>query len=106
MSITWATYEFEVLKMDGLWKDVGGVYIFSGVKDNLWRAYYIGITDSFQDRHPNPERWEEAKVLGATHVHARGESQAATRKSIQKELIRTYKPPLNAHDKSDLDVTT
>jgi len=59
-----ATYEFEVLNMDGMWKDVGGVYIFSGEKDNSWRAYYIGVTDSFQDRHPNPERWEEAKRLG------------------------------------------
>ena len=99
MSITWGTYEFEVLNMDGMWKDVGGVYIFSGVKDNIWRAYYIGITDSFQDRHPNHERWEEAKRLGATHVHARGESQAATRESIEKELIGTYQPPLNTHQK-------
>ena len=56
MGIRWATYEFEVLNMDGLWKDVGGIYIFSGEKDNLWRAYYIGSTDSFQARHPNHER--------------------------------------------------
>ena len=94
-SMTWATYEFEVLNMDGMWKDVGGVYIFSGVKDNIWRAYYIGITDSFQDRHPNHERWEEAKRLGATHVHARGESLPAARESMEKELIGTYQPPLN-----------
>jgi hypothetical protein len=98
-SITWAAYEFEVLNMDGMWKDVGGVYIFSGVKDSIWRAYYIGITDSFQDRHPNHERWEEAKRLGATHVHARGEPQAATRESIERELIGTYQPPLNTHHK-------
>jgi hypothetical protein len=102
MSITWATYEFEVLNIDGMWKDVGGVYIFSGVKDNIWRAYYIGITDSFQDRHPNHERWEEAKCLGATHVHARGESQADIRESIAKELIETYQPPLNAHHTNNL----
>jgi predicted GIY-YIG superfamily endonuclease len=95
MNVTWATYEFEVLNMDGMWKNVGGVYIFSGLKDNLWRAYYIGITDSFQDRHPNHERWEEAKRLGATHVHARGESQAAARETIERELIVTYQPPLN-----------
>ncbi len=99
MSTTWGTYEFEVLNMDGMWKDVGGVYIFSGVKDDIWRAYYIGITDSFQDRHPDHDRWEEAKCLGATHVHARGELQAATRESIEKELIGTYQPPLNMHQK-------
>jgi len=89
--------------MDGMWKDVGGVYIFSGVKNNIWHAYYIGITDSFQDRHPNHERWEEAKCLGATHVHARGESQAAVRESIEKELIETYQPTLNTHHTNTSD---
>jgi hypothetical protein len=71
---TWLTHEFTIYEMDTTnWNDVAGVYIFSGlnVQQTQWKALYVGITESFKTRHPNHERWEEAKRLGATHVHAK-----------------------------------
>jgi hypothetical protein len=97
--VTWGGHTFTIHTMEGTtWNDVGGVYVFAGpTSGNVWKAYYIGITESFQNRHPNHERWEEAKRLGATHVHARAEAQAASREAIEKALIGTFQPPLNTH---------
>ena len=97
----WASYTFTVFTMDGTtWNDTGGVYVFTGVTpQNQWKAHYIGITQSFRDRHPDHERWKEAQRLGATHVHAMVESQEATRLRIEKELIAAFQPPLNTHHK-------
>jgi len=62
---------------------------------NQWVPYYIGQTNSFADRIPNHENWSAAVRLGATHVHARVESQAATRDRIKAALIAAYQPALN-----------
>jgi len=94
--VVWSGYEFGVYDPDTNWADVAGLYIFAGVNArNQWVPFYIGQTTSFQDRIPNHENWSEAVRLGATHVHARVESQAATRDRIEAMLIRTFQPALN-----------
>jgi excinuclease UvrABC nuclease subunit len=98
--VTWSTYEFTVYTPDTTWNDVGGVYIFTYLNtNNRWPAVYIGKADSFKNRLPNHDRWEEAQEEGATHIHARVVSQAATRAQIEEELIVKYQPPLNTHHK-------
>jgi hypothetical protein len=99
-TVNWSSYEFEVAHPTADWRNVGGVYIFSGLnRQGLWVATYIGETESFRDRVPGHERWAEAARLGATHVHARVVQQAATRERIEEELVRAYRPPLNSHYK-------
>lgn len=79
----WNGYDFEIYDPNTSWNDVPGVYIFAGLAQNgRWTALYIGICDSFKDRHLNHERWVEAARLGATHVHARVERLAANADSI------------------------
>ena len=94
----WRSYSFEIHQMEGEWNDIGGVYIFaylSNPTDRLWSAVYIGQTKSFATRLPSHTEWEEAQLLGATHVHALSVGPAATRKRIEKELIEAFDPPLN-----------
>jgi hypothetical protein len=94
----WNGYTFDIYDPNTAWNDVAGVYIFAGIAQNgRWSAYYIGICDSFKNRHVNHERWDEAVRLGATHVHARVERLEATRQAIEKDLIQVCQPPLNTH---------
>jgi len=96
-TVKWLSYDFHVLTLDASWTADGGIYIFTGLKDNTWHPYYVGIADSLKVRLATHERWSEAVQLGATHVHARVASLAATREAIEKELIAQYQPPLNTH---------
>jgi hypothetical protein len=94
----WNGYTFEICDPATTWNDVPGIYIFAALAPNgRWNAYYIGICDSFKDRHLNHERWNEAARLGATHVHARVERLEATRQAIERDLIRICQTPLNTH---------
>jgi excinuclease UvrABC nuclease subunit len=94
--VVWSGYEFGVYNPDANWSDVGGLYIFAGLNTrNQWVALYIGRAKSLQNRLSNHDNWEAAARRGATHVHARAESQQATRERIEEVLIRTYQPVLN-----------
>lgn len=96
-TINWISHEFAVYQHTGQWNNVGGIYIFAGVNpQNQWTPYYIGQCDSFQNRIPSHEQWGKAQSLGATHVHAMVVSLAATRDTIESELIQAFQPHLNA----------
>lgn len=95
-TVNWLTYCFTVYSTETTWNNIGGLYIFCGLNSqNRWVPYYIGQTDSFQNRLPSHDRWEEARRLGATHVHAMVERQEANRLAIEKELIQAFQPKLN-----------
>ncbi len=93
----WGAYEFNRCNPNFQWNDVGGIYIFTGLNaaKNAWIAYYIGQTDSFSNRLPSHERWDEAVRKGATEIHARVEKDARKRDSMEAELIQRFQPPLN-----------
>ena len=94
--VDWSSYEFGVYDPDTDWNDVGGIYIFAGQdSENDWIPYYIGKTNNFSKRMASHEKWSSAEWLGATHVHARGESQGANREAIESHLIEEFDPPLN-----------
>jgi excinuclease UvrABC nuclease subunit len=93
--VKWLNYEFEVVLMSGDWLEVAGIYIFTGVKDGLWRPYYIGQADNFKNRMASHTKWEEARKMGATHVHAMVVPQQAMRDTIEKEMIQRFQPPIN-----------
>ncbi len=96
-SVTWLSHEFTVYDPKTTdWNEIAGIYIFAGLNaQELWVPLYIGQTDDFHARLPSHERWTEAELLGATHVHAMVVSLAASRDTIEKELIQAYQPPLN-----------
>ncbi len=94
--VAWLDREFEVFKMEGAWRDVAGVYIFTGLnRDGLWTPIYVGETVSFSDRMPGHERWAEAVRYGATHVHAVVVAHEAIRRDLERRLIAGWQPPLN-----------
>lgn len=95
--VLWLNHPFHICAFSGSWRDVGGIYILSGIcpVNGWWLAYYIGQTDSFRNRIPLHERWNEAVLRGATHVHAMEVPQAAQRALIERALIEAYQPPLN-----------
>lgn len=92
----WSGYSFTIYDPATGWNAKGGVYISAGLAPNgRWNGYYIGITDNFQSRLPNHERWAEAVRLGATHVHALVVRLQASREAIERQLIAAHGPPLN-----------
>ena len=96
----WAGYEFNIHKPPVHWRAVGGLYVFAYACSDwrgseFWHALYGGQTYSLADRLPSHERWPEAVQLGATHIHARAESDEGTRLWIEEQLIEIFQPPLN-----------
>lgn len=77
------------------WNKVAGLYIFASLHNNRWNALYVGQTDDFSSRLPNHERLGEAIRKGATHIHAVGVQQVATRDRLERALIQHLQPPLN-----------
>lgn len=104
--VFWHIYRFEVHDFADQWKDVGGIYIFSGPdrQGQCWEPLYVGETGSFRDRIPCHERWLEAVGLGATHVHAMVAPLAEMRAAVERELIAGYQPPLNLRLRSLADL--
>ena len=93
---TWLDYEFSIYEPSVQWDNVAGIYIFcKKTQPKEWVPYYIGKCDSFQDRIPSHERWDEAQAIGATHIHVLKVPQQLQRDSIEKELVKHFQPPLN-----------
>ena len=97
---TWLGYTFNVYRHDGDWNAVGGIYVFAGVRIlpadiRRWHPLYIGKSQDFVKYLPTHRKWPEAVRLGATHVHTLVIADENTRKAIEQELIRAYRPVLN-----------
>ena len=99
--VLWRNFQLDIYDFDAWWKDVGGVYIFSGFdyQNGWWVPLYVGETSSFRSRIPNHERRAEAMNLGATHVLAMV-APRGMRMVIERELIAQYQPPLNVQHRS------
>ncbi len=97
-TVQWLSYQFHVCDYYGKWREIGGVYIFTGF--NLltygWRLpSYIGESGNLRERMSGHEKWRQAVALGATHVHVMVVEQAFQRIMVEQELIQAYNPPLN-----------
>lgn len=98
---TWITHECVVNEHGAKWNAVPGLYIFAGTNPaGEWYPLYIGQAESLAERIPTHERWQEARQLGATHVHALVVRDKAQRCAAEAELIRAYQPRLNTLLKS------
>lgn len=77
------------------WNDVGGNYLFAGHTGTGWKIYYSGITESFKNRMPGHPQIAAAKRLGATHIFAHTNNNAAARMAEEADIIAYFQPPLN-----------
>jgi len=99
-AVNWSGYQFNVYHQNGDWNHKSGIYIFCGVSPrNQWVALYIGQADSFRNRIPQHEQWNQAVQLGATHVHALVVEQGWQRDAIERLLIQNHQPHLNVQHK-------
>ena len=95
-TVRWLTYDFTVYTPDTSWNDEAGVYMFTCLDyQGRWVPLYIGQADSFRNRIPSHEQWNQAVRLGATHIHAMVVPLAANRDRVERELIQAYQPRLN-----------
>src|SRR5260221_7515045 len=95
-TVTWMSHVFEVNLHAANWNAVPGLYIFAATNSvGQWYPLYVGQAESLAGRIPSHERWMEALRLGATHVHAKVEQDAATRDLVEQALIRAYQPTFN-----------
>ncbi len=95
-TVEWSGYLFHVCDYEGLWKNVGGIYLFTGLSLWSWKyPLYIGKAKNFHERMSGHEKWALAVALGATHVHALVVDSEFQRMLIEHHLIQAYDPPLN-----------
>lgn len=90
-------HELELHAHTSSWKNNPGIYVFVGARshDGLHKVFYVGQTDSFQNRLPFHERWHEATKLGACWVGAMLVRGQADRDRIEADMIQRLQPPLN-----------
>ena len=90
-------YEFNEYVVDGPWTDAAGLYIFVRGTGTTREALYIGETGNFarrgipsHEKLPCVQRWG-----GGVFVHAQVSANEQTRRTVETDLIRSYKPPCN-----------
>ena len=94
-TLTFTIYDYDATQ----WKTVGGLYIFARVAGDGWDPLYVGKTENFRTLIPSHERWDEARRLGATHVHALVVPLEAHRARLEAALIGLLKPSMNQQPK-------
>ena len=93
-------YTYKIYSINGNWNDVPGNYIFAKRTATGWQAQYIGETGSFKNRLSpitKHEKYECAKKLGITHIHAHvNKGGVEARRKEEKDLINRLNPPCNS----------
>ena len=90
------TYSYEIHKINTIWNDVAGNYIFAKeTSPSKWAALYIGETQSLRDRLPNHEKRPCPTRNGTTHIHVHVNSGSAARLAEESDLIAANDPAFN-----------
>lgn len=93
-------HEFEVVRAQRAWEQVGGVYVF--VKPHeaqlLWGGptpLYIAKTDNFAAALARHDMWAAAESMGAREIHILPIKDEQTRTRLLNDLLEAQKPILN-----------
>ena len=101
-----ADYTFTLYSPDIKFYRIAGIYTFvicPEKKDiqhpaSIIQSYsllYAGITNDFYARLRTHHKIQQAAALGMTHIGILRKSSGRKRKTIERDLLKTYNPPLN-----------
>lgn len=98
------SFKFNVYALSGnwTWNPVGGVYVFAQETIADYSPLYIGKAESFKERLPCHERWDDAARAGATCILACVIPTEAIRDAVEQAMIRQYQPKLNTQHRGGL----
>lgn len=103
------TYRFTLYPIGTLFNHIAGIYAFLKFNPGLAGEYtadyqipttgyqllYIGITHNFNVRLGAHHKMAQALELGMTHIGILRIRSGRKRKSAERQLLKTYNPPLN-----------
>ena len=85
------TYEYLIAHLTESYPDIPGNYIFAERTGADWRAIYIGETESLKTRLiQSHEKWDCARLRGATHIHIRTNHDDSARLEEERDLIAQH----------------
>lgn len=85
-----------------------GVYMFARPsRDGLaWTPLYLSRTSNLERRFEGHERWQEARMLGATHVLVHTPEARDAREAVEADLMFSLRPVLNGPFEGGAGVVT
>lgn len=90
-------YRFAALRPDGAFPTGPGVYVFArpALGGRSFNALFLSRTANVAMRMQGHERWEEARLLGATHVLVGAFGERAEREAAEADLAAALRPLMN-----------
>ena len=94
-------YEFEIVRAQRDWQQVGGVYMFVKPHDQPaldWGGptpLFLASTDDFSRSLARHDMWAAAEQQGAREIHLLVVKDAAARADLEKDLLEAQTPILN-----------
>ncbi len=90
-------YRFAALRPDGAFPDGPAVYAFArpAFGGRTFAPLFLSRTANLAVRMAGHERWEEAQLLGATHVLLLSFPERAEREAAEIDLAAALRPIMN-----------
>jgi hypothetical protein len=90
-------HKFTACRPDEAFPVASAVYAFArpGFGGKGWVIVFLSRTANLAARLTSHERWEEARLLGATHVLVHQRDERDVREYVEADLLASLKPVLN-----------
>lgn len=90
-------YRFAAVRPDGAFPEGPAVYAFArpAFGGRSWTPLFLSRTANLAIRMAGHERWEEAKLLGATHVLLLSFPEREEREAAEIDLAAALRPIMN-----------
>lgn len=107
LTLTTATAEYKLTlyPLDTKFYRIAGIYTFLIIPETdtqhptpsiqPYSLLYVGITNDFYARLLTHHKIQQAIALGMTHIGILRKSSGRRRKTIERDLLKYYNPPLN-----------
>lgn len=90
-------HRFIALRPDAVFPALAGVYAFARPAGDgrSWLPVFLSRTADLQRRLAGHERWQDAQMLGATHVLVHMPAARDAREAVEADLLGALRPVLN-----------
>lgn len=90
-------HKFSAHRPDETFPVASAVYAFArpGFGGKGWVIVFLSRTANLAARLANHERWQEARLLGATHILVHQRDERDVREYVEADLLGSLKPVLN-----------